>query len=104
MKQEVLNVYHFFPERQFKEKWQREEHERMYAGVINLMKLRDANLAKRGIDASSPEEQLAAIEERGRQLLERYKDELREKRRSGDKMEVNSEMRVGKTCLHCLFL
>lgn len=44
--------------------------------------MRDANLAKRGI-ASDEEAQLKAVEEHGKQLLEKVKRELREKK-SGD--------------------
>lgn len=44
--------------------------------------MRDANLAKRGI-ASDEEAQVKAVEERGKELLEKVRRELREKE-SGD--------------------
>ena len=47
-----------------------------------MHRLRDANLAKRGI-ASDEEAQLRALEEHGRELLEKVKRERREKNSSG---------------------
>ena len=52
---------------------------------LNILRIRDANLAKRGIDPSSADEQLAAVEEQGRRLMEKVKEELKERREAARK-------------------
>ena len=44
---------------------------------FGTIRIRDANLMRRGIDPSSMEDQVAAVEERGRQLMEQYKEGLK---------------------------
>lgn len=89
-------------ERALKEQLVAKEHERMHQSVLNLMRfyylndlnprnmsilpwlisrIRNENLAKRGID-SSDEAQLKAVEDRGRELLEQVKKTL-----TGSEME-----------------
>ncbi len=98
-------------ERRFKEEWVKKEQQKIYNGVVAIMKyalhrhfwdettmlyvtittksrMRDANLAKRGIDPSSVEEQIAAVEERGRELLEKYKEEIGGKENARDIIRV----------------
>ncbi len=47
-----------------------------YLKKVDLPRMRDKNLEKRGIDPSSMEDQLAAVEERGRELMAKYREEL----------------------------
>ena len=61
-----------------------------------LFRIRDANLSKRGIDPSSSSAQLAAVEEHGRKLMEKVKEELRERREAARK-EGGGTQGVGDT-------
>jgi hypothetical protein len=79
-------------EKELKERWSRNEHEKAHNGVMAMMRLRDANLAKRGID-NSEEAQLKAVEDHGKELFEKVlKDNSEEK-------EVTEMLEEGQSVL-----
>ena len=47
--------------------------------IVFSFRIRDENLAKRGIDPEDTDSQIKAIEERGKTLLANYKDEMKQK-------------------------
>ncbi len=78
-------------ERALRERWAREERDRMHAGVAAMRRMRDANLARRGIDASSDEAQLRAVQERGREIM---RSVLGENRREGKATSAADESQL----------
>ncbi len=73
-------------ERKFLDEWARREQEKLHANILALVKKRDKNLAKRGIDPQSIEAQIEADEARGRELMAKLKEDWKkedpEKRRA----------------------
>ena len=50
----------------------------MYSKYVCFFRIRDANLAARGIDPNDTEKQIQAVEERGKELLKDYMDKKKE--------------------------